>query len=426
MADDRQRGLSRRAHWAGGDKLISRLMAEALARPDLVSLAAGFVDQAALPVEATQQALAALWSHPADARAAMQYGTTIGHVPLREAIVARMVAADRAAGLRPAPSLDQVVVTAGSNQLLHLVADTLLDPGDIVLCAAPSYFVFMATLANVGARTVGVEIDSDGMVPEALEQELARRKAAGELARVKAIYLVTYYDNPTGITTTGARRQQLIEIARRWSLQGTIYLIEDAAYRELRYYGDEVPSLYALDEDGDRVIHAGTFSKPYSPGIRVGWGILPRELVEPVLAQKGNVDFGSPHFNQVLMSTVMEMGLFDRHVAVVRESYRDKLDATLSVAQAELEPLGVQWIRPAGGLYVWLRLPESIDTGVEGPLFPRAIAEGMLYVPGECCYPQEGCPRRRNMLRLSFGVPSTEEIRRGVKSLARAIQALTI
>ena len=95
------------------------------------------------------------------------------------------------------------------------------------------------------------------------------------------------------------------------------------------------------------------------------------------------------------------------------------------MARAELEPLGVQWVRPTGGLYVWLRLPESIDTGVEGPLFPRAIAEGMLYVPGECCYPQEGCPRRRNMLRLSFGVPSIEEIRRGVKSLARAIQPLT-
>ena len=217
----------------------------------------------------------------------------------------------------------------------------------------------------------------------------------------------------------------MIEIARRWSRERTIYVIEDAAYRELRYYGDDVPSLYALDEDGDRVIHAGTFSKPYSPGIRVGWGILPPELVEPVLAQKGNVDFGSPHFNQVLMSTVMEMGLFDRHVAGVRESYRQKLDATLAVAQAELEPLGVQWVRPAGGLYVWLRLPESIDTGVDGPLFPRAIAEGVLYVPGECCYPREGCPRRQNVLRLSFGVPSIEEIRRGVKSLARAIQPLS-
>jgi 2-aminoadipate transaminase len=422
MAAETQPRLSRRALWAGGDKLISRLMAEALARPELISLAAGFVDQATLPVEATREALQALWSDPARARAALQYGTTIGHKHLREAIVARMAAADRAAGVDRAATTDQVVVTAGSNQLLHLVADTLLDPGDIVLSAAPSYFVFMATLANVGARSVGVEIDGEGILPEALERELARRKAAGELARVKAVYAITYYDNPTGISTSRARREQLIEIARRWSLEGKIYLIEDAAYRELRYYGDDLPSLFSLDGAGDRVIHAGTFSKPYSPGIRVGWGILPRELVGPVLSQKGNVDFGSPHFNQVLMTTAMETGLFDRHAAGLRESYRAKLDATLAAAEAHLCPLGVEWIRPAGGLYVWLRLPQAIDSGIDGPLFPRAIAEGMLYVPGECCYPREGCPRPRNMIRLSFGVPSIAEIGLGVEALGRALE----
>ena len=150
MRDDQQPGVSRRARWAGGRRLISRLMAEALARPHMVSLAAGFVDQATLPVEATQEALAKLWSSPALAQAALQYGTTIGYLPLREAILARMAAADGAASGKP-PSVDQVVVTAGSNQFLHLVADTLLDPGDVVLSAAPSYFVFMGTLANLGA-----------------------------------------------------------------------------------------------------------------------------------------------------------------------------------------------------------------------------------------------------------------------------------
>jgi len=444
MTFDSQRGLSQRAHWAGGDKMISRLMAEALARPDMVSLAAGFVDQATVPVEATREAIEALWSDPARARAALQYGTTIGHLPLREAILAQLTAADGAAGTKetlpflPSDSvgtprksghsaaLDQIVITAGSNQLLHLVADTLLDPGDIVLCAAPSYFVFLATLTNVGARTIGVATDEEGIVPEALEEELSRRAAAGELARIKAIYVVSYYDNPMGVTTSLVRRQRLLEIARQWSREGTIYVIEDAAYRELRYYGEDVPSLLALDGEDERVIHAGTFSKPYSPGIRVGWGILPRRLVEPVIAQKGNVDFGSPHFNQVLMATAMELGLFERHVAAIRESYRRKLDATLEVAEAELKPLGVGWIRPSGGLYVWMKLPDSIDTGVEGPLFRRAAADGTLYVPGECCYPQEGCPRRRNTLRLSFGVPSIEEIRRGIKALAGAIGSIRI
>ena len=185
---------------------------------------------------------------------------------MREAIAARLVAADGLTGRQPASLASRMVLTAGSNQLLQLVADTLLDPGDIVLCATPSYFVFMATLASVGARTIGVEIDVDGMIPEALEQELARCRAAGELARVKAIYLVTYYDNPAGITIPLARRQKLVEIARRWSSEGTIFLIEDAAYRELRYYGEEVPSLIALHDEGKCVIHAGTFSKPLLAG----------------------------------------------------------------------------------------------------------------------------------------------------------------
>jgi 2-aminoadipate transaminase len=420
--NDPQRGLSKRAHWAGGDKLISRLMTEALARPDIISLAAGFVDQQTLPVAATREAIEAIWSDPARARSALQYGTTIGHKPLRAAILARLASADGTAARRK-PALDQVVITAGSNQLLHLMADTLLDPGDIVLCASPSYFVFLATLANVGARTIGVATDEQGIVPEALEEELARREKAGDLPRVKAVYVVSYYDNPMGVTTSPVRRQRLLEISKRWSREGMIHVIEDAAYRELRYYDDDVPSMLALDED-DRVIHAGTFSKPYSPGLRVGWGVLPQKLVEPVLAQKGNVDFGSPHFNQVLIACAMELGIFDKHVSEIRESYRRKLDATLEVADAELAPLGVKWVRPTGGLYVWLTLPGKTDTGIDGPLFQRAAADGMLYVPGECCYPLEGVARRHDTLRLSFGVPSIDEIRRGVISLAKAIQSV--
>ena len=421
---DEQHGLSRRAHWAGSDKLISRLMAEALAAPELVSLAAGFVDRATLPVAATQEALSALWSNPALARAALQYGTTVGYVPLREAILARMAAADGSArgckaAVRGSSRDHRRQQPAPAPRGRHAPG-----PRRHRALRRAKLFRLLMHVGQCRRRTVGVETDSEGMIPEALEQELARRKAGGELARVKAVYVSTYYDNPAGITTALTRRQQLLEIARRWSPEETIYLIEDAAYRELRYYGDDVPSLFALDEDGDRVIHAGTFSKPYSPGIRVGWGILPPRLVEPLLAQKGNVDFGSPHFNQVLMSSVMETGLFDRHVAALRESYRDKLDATLRAAQAELAPLGVQWVRPTGGLYVWMRLPEWIDTGVDGPLFPRAVAEGTLYVPGECCYPQEGRPRQKNMLRLSFGVPSIEEIGRGVQALARAMKGL--
>ncbi len=418
-----QDGLSRRAHWAGGETIASLLMAKTLAQPELVSLAAGFVDQQSLPVELTRRALEAIWSDPERAWAGLQYGTTIGYPPLREAILERMLGADGRTPGELNVSAEQVVVTAGSNQLLFLVGDMLLDPDDIVICGAPSYFVFLGTLGNMGARAIGIEIDQHGLIPNAVEDQLARLESAGELGRVKMFYVTSYYDNPSGVTIPAERRAALVEIAKRWSRRSNIYIIEDAAYRELRYYGEDTPSLRAFDPEGDTVIHTGTFSKSFSPGIRVGWGILPRRLLGPVLAEKGNLDFGSPNLNQLLMTTVMELGLFDEHLKVLRDSYRKKIDAMLRAADELLGPIdGIQWVRPTGGLYVWLRLPEGIDTGLSSPLFDRAVKEGVLYVPGEYCYPSNVHRPRKNMLRLSFGIQSCESLRRGVDSLARAIR----
>ncbi len=416
------RGLSRRAMWAGGEPIASVLMAKTLAHPELISLAAGFVDQETLPVGPVTEALGSLMPSADLARAALQYGTTIGLPALREAILARLLQSDGATAAELNLSLGQVVVTAGSNQLLHLLVDTLADPDDLVLCGAPSYFVFLGTLANLGVRAAGVATDKDGLIPEAVEEELARRRAAGELQRVKAIYVTSYFDNPTGATVPTARRAELVEIAQRWSTAGKIYLVEDAAYRDLRYYGEDLRSVRSFDEKGDTVVLTGTFSKSFSPGIRVGYGALPPALVEPVLSQKGNIDFGSPNFNQHLMAAVLRRGLFDAHLEVLRAAYGAKIDVMLAAAEEYLAPLGVSWIQPRGGLYVWVRLPEPIDTGLSGPLFDVAAEEGVLYVPGEYCYPAEGRPAARNMLRLSFGVPSCERIRQGMEALARAIR----
>jgi 2-aminoadipate transaminase len=415
--------FSRRAHWAGGEPIANLLMARALDQPHLISLAVGFVDHETLPVEPTRQVTESLWSDATLARAALQYGTTIGYAPLRQAVLDRMLRADGCGDAEQNVSIDNVVITAGSNQLLFLLGDVLCNPGDIVICAAPSYYVFLGTLANLGVQAVGVMADQHGIDPEAVEEELARRHAAGELERVKAIYVTTYYDNPSSVTVAVERRAALVEMAQRWSRGHRIYLIEDAAYRALRYEGDDTPSLRAFDPAGDTVIHAGSFSKSYSPGIRVGWGVLPSALLGPVLAEKGNLDFGSPHFNQVLMATVLESGLFDEHVERLRASYRVKIKAMLRAADEFLGPIGgIEWVRPRGGLYVWLRLPEGVDTGLTGPLFDRAVAEGVLYVPGEYCYPAEARTRPRNMLRLSFGVDSPQRLRLGVQALARAIR----
>ena len=412
--------LSRRAANTSSQP-ISALMHLALSRPELISLAAGFTDQQSLPVDETRSAMAALLSDLPRARSALQYGTNAGYPPLRNAVLARFLAADGRATARP-PTVDQVVLTAGSNQLLHLVCEALLDPGDVVLCAAPTYFVFLGLLAGLSARSVGVAIDEEGLIPEALDEELRRWHAAGQLSRIKAIYVTSYYDNPSTISLSRARRAAIVEIAKRWSSQHRIYIIDDSAYRELRYSGEDRPSLRAYDEEGDTVVVAETFSKSFSPGIRVGWGILPAALVEPVCSQKANIDFGSPHFNQQLMSAVFEQNLFDSHVELVRAAYREKLAAMLGAMDEYLRPIpGTNWSRPTGGLYVWLHLPPDMDAGPTSALMKHALDEGVLYVPGEYCYPTEGAPRWTNRIRLSFGVQSCENIRRGIEALARAI-----
>ncbi|MFV1966835.1 MAG: PLP-dependent aminotransferase family protein [Pirellulaceae bacterium] len=400
-------------------------MSRALANPDLISLAAGFVDQQTLPAEETGKALSDLFRDTDAARAALQYGTTPGYPPLRELLLERALAADHASSDIPCPTLDQVVVTAGSNQLLHLVVESLLDPGDIVLCAAPTYLVFLGTLANVGAQSFGVATDEFGLIPEAFVETLRKLDAAGDLARVKAIYLVPYFDNPCGVTMPLERLAQLVEIAKAWSTENRIHVIADEAYRELRYSGDGVPSARTLDTEGDTVIVAGTFSKSYSPGIRLGWGILPEDLVGPVCSQKGNFDFGSPNFSQHLMHRVMREGLFDSHMERIRAGYRPKLQAMLDALDEHLAPLGgVRWFAPRGGLYVWLQLPDGMDSGLNGRLFDLAIREGVLYVPGQDCFPREGEPIRRNTMRLSFGVQPCERIREGIQALSRAIRAV--
>lgn len=407
-----------------GEQPISDLMDRALANPDLVSLAAGFVDQETLPVAATRAAFDAIWSDPAAARSALQYGSTQGYRPLREAIAAQTRQLDGPHSNVPL-SADQIVITAGSNQLLHLIGESLLDPGDIVFCASPTYLVYLGTLGNIGARAIGIESDEHGMLADALDAEFQRRASLGDLHRVKLVYLVPYFDNPAGTTMTAERGREIIEVVRRWSRHCRIHIIADEAYRLLRYEGVDTPGLRCFDESGDLVVTAGTFSKAFSPGLRLGWGILSRDLIEPVCAQKGNIDFGSPNLNQHLMAHVLEHDQFWPQVDRIRAGYSRKMSAMLEALDDFVAPIaGTRWVTPEGGLYVWLRLPEGVDAGLNGKLFERALSEGVLYVPGEFCYSPEGQAVCRNTMRLSFGVQSAERIRLGIESLARAIQGV--
>lgn len=406
------------------EQAISFLMQQGVENPDVVSLAAGLVDPGSLPVAETRDAVAQLLSNEDRGREVLQYGTTAGSEALRRRLMANLARQEGCdvddLGISP----DQLILTTGSQQFLSLVSDVLLDPGDICLVAAPTYFVYLGVLNGLGACTIPVTTDQDGMCTDALEAQLEALEREGRLDRVKLIYLVSYYENPSGVSLSVERRERVVNIARRWSKHHRILILEDAAYRELRYDGPVLPSIWSFDETRESVILAQTFSKSFSPGLRVGYGVVPRELIDPVCDRKGNEDFGSANFNQHILATVFENGMYAPHVTKVREAYRSKRDVMLGALDKYFSDIpGVSWVHPHGGLYVWFSLPSEIETGFESPLFQRAVQEGVMYVPGELCYGGAQIDRPRNQMRLSFGVEDGPSIDQGIERLARAVKA---
>jgi 2-aminoadipate transaminase len=403
--------------------VISEFMQTALANPGLISLAAGFVDQQSLPYEPTARIAAEILADPVEGRRALQYGTTIGDVGLRRQIVRLLERNERVEPGSFETILPQVVVTTGSAQLLYLVAEALLDPGDIVLVEAPTYFVFLGVLETRGARAIGIEIDEGGMKLDALEATLADLEAKGELGRVKLIYTVTEHSNPSGISLAEDRRGPLVDLARRWSKRQRIFILEDAAYRGLNYEGDEPSSVWRYDPEGETVIYARTFSKTYSPGMKLGFGVLPAELVGPIVSLKGNHDFGTTNLTQQILARVLADGTYDRHLQSLIGMYRRKRDTILEALEEHFGSFdgSVTWTRPRGGMFVWFAAPEGVDLGAKGPVVARCLEQGVLYIPGSFAFPDEPGPVPSNYARICFGVPSEAELVEGVKRLAAAL-----
>jgi 2-aminoadipate transaminase len=405
---------------------IGFLMQQAVENADCISLAAGLVDEQSLPVSTARESVNDLLSDVDAGRKILQYGTTPGPEPLRQVIRSYLAELEqRSDGLKDLP-LSQLFMTTGSQQLLSLVSQALFNPGDICLVAAPTYFVFIDVLQAAGAKIVPVKSDENGMQPEALEQALQKIEAAGELHRVRLVYVVSYFENPSGISVSAERRPALLEITQRYSKSHRILLLEDAAYRELRYEGTADPSIWSFDKSRETVILAQTFSKSFSPGIRVGFGVLPQALIKAVSDLKGNEDFGSAHLNQHVMASVLKNGVYKQHVQLVRDSYRKKRDAMLAAVQTEFGDIaGVEWVRPSGGMYVWMKLPDTIGTGFQSELFKQATqVDKVMYVPGELCYPAAWAERPRCEMRLSFGVQGIDGITEGIRRLARAVRSV--
>jgi 2-aminoadipate transaminase len=418
-------GLSRRALRTGVQP-ISFLMAQAVDNPDVISLAAGLVDDSTLPAKEAHAILKDVLADGPAGRAAMQYGSTAGLAPLRQCLLERLAAMD---GLSPddmGASADNIVVSSGSQQLLFILSDVLIDPGDVVITAWPSYFVYTGTLESMGAKVRAVEMDAGGMRTDSLRAVLGQLADEGMLARVKIVYIQSYHQNPTGLTVAADRRPEIMEIVREFSRDHRILVIEDAAYRDLTYEGQAPPSVKKYDPDNEFVAATYTFSKPFAPGVRTGFALLPDDLTEPVLLQKGNHDFGSSSLCQHLILRAMESGAYDRHLELLRRRYAAKRDATLAALDEHLGGMldgRVSWTRPTGGLYVYVTFPDSVDTRQGSGLFDAAVAEGVLYVPGEFCYgPDPTRTAPRNTVRLCYGKVEIAQIHEGVARLARAAE----
>jgi len=403
---------------------ISWLMQAALSRPKLISLAAGFTNNPTLPVEVSRKLLDRILRSPKTGQPALQYGITAGETNLRRLTARHLQKLDAVSATSKSHAWERVMITGGSQQLLYMTIEALCDEGDIVLVEDPTYFVFLSILQSRGLRARGVRLERDGLDLAHLEIVLQRLAKSGELRRVKALYLISYFHNPTGVTTSLAKKRGILKLLKQFERVAghPIYLIEDAAYRELRFKGSDIKSALMVPGAAERVIYTGTYSKPYAPGARVGFGILPESLFATVQRIKGNHDFGTANLLQQLLAHALETGLYDKHVAKIEKRYGQKAQV-MKRALAEHFPPNVEIWESGGGLYFWARLPKNIPAGVRSKVFQAAMKNDVLYVPGELCYADDPARRKPDHeMRLSFGSASEGNIREGVKRLGEVLR----
>jgi 2-aminoadipate transaminase len=403
---------------------ISWLLDVALSRPQLISLAAGFTDNESLPVKEARALLYDILKPGKAGQCALQYGSTAGDPLLREFTAQDFRIMDGVVDSDKAYSPDRMVITNGSQQMLYMVTEAMCDEGDIVLVEDPTYFVYLGILQSHGIQGRGIRMTQEGIDLEHLDATLKRLKKTGELKRVKMLYLVSYYQNPTGVTTGFAKKLAALKLLRQYEKAAghPIYLLEDGAYRELRFAGEDERSALSAKGFANRVIYAGTYSKPFATGTRVGFGLMPDEVYTPVIRIKGNHDFGTSNLLQQLLVKAINSGAYEKHLTALRRRYAKKA-RTMLAALRQYFPKQVQWWEPQGGLYFWARLPQSVPAGVKSKLFQRAVAQDVLYVPGELCYANDPTRKKPNHeMRLSFGGGTEENIHAGIARLGGVLK----
>jgi 2-aminoadipate transaminase len=407
-------GVQPRAHHARLDPYVDRYAARTAgmtaseiralfavaSRPEVVSLAGGMPNISGLPLDVVSAAIADLVLEQGPV--AMQYGSGQGVPELREQITEVM----RLEGISAHP--DDVVVTVGSQQAVDLVTRVFCDPGDVVICEAPSYVGALGVFKAYQCEVVHAEMDADGLVPEALRQAIASVKAAGK--RIKFLYTIPNFHNPAGVTLSVARRAEVLEICR----SEDILVLEDNPYGLLGFHGEPLRALRADEAEG--VIYLGSFSKTFAPGFRVGWALAPHPVREKLVLAQESATLCPPQFSQLAVSAYLSNHDWQGQIKQFREMYRERRDAMVTALHDQM-PAACRWNIPDGGFYVWLTLPPGVDAKA---MLPRAVTARVAYVPGTAFF-ADGFGS--GAMRLSYCYPTPDRIREGVRRLAGVVEA---
>jgi len=395
-----QRFIAKRA--TGTKRSVIRELLKLAERPEIISFAGGLPDPETFPHD--ELARIADDELRNNYRDVLQYSLTEGSITLRRTMRDWL----QSQGLDV--DVEQIMVTTASQQGLDLLAKAFLDPGDVVFCGLPTYLGAIQAFTLFQADKVGIPLEEDGMDLDVLERRVDEARRAGKT--LKAVYVVPDFQNPTGITMSLAKRKRLLEIARREEL----LVFEDDPYGELRFAGEPIPSLKSLDTDG-RVILLLTLSKVLSAGLRLAILVAQRNLIDVLVRVKQPTDVCTSKLIQHLVARYFQDCDMEDHLSVLRQSYYKKREAMIAALETYMpKEKGVHWTCPEGGFFLWVRLPEHIDTE---EMFARTLKHKVAYVIGNAFYVDGG---GKNTMRLSYSVNTEAEIEEGIKRLSAVVR----
>ena len=372
-----------------------REMFKLLGNPEIISFAGGAPAPEIFPVGELSEIAREVLLEKGDR--ALQYGITEGYTPLRSFVSERM----RDKGNMKAE--DDVIITTGGQQAIDLAAKTLVNEGDVVLVESPSFVGGLNSLRSYNAKLIGIPVQDDGMDVDAVEEEAKKQK-------IKMVYAITTFQNPSGITMSLEKRKRLLQLAEKYNF----YVLEDNPYEELRFSGEAVQSIKSLDTTG-RVIYAGSFSKVLSAGIRLGWVLASKEIFEKMVVVKQVSDVHTPVLNQMMAMEFFKKYSLDAHIEKSRKLYGERCSVMLG-ALDEHFPEGCTYTRPEGGIFLWCSLPGHIDTA---KLLRLALEKNIAFVPGSTCMVDMSA--HTSQLRLNYSLTANEKIEEGIKRLSEVI-----